>query len=224
MTDLQPTFRSPYMPLLIEVSLVPAAYLLGSISSAILVCRLFGLQDPRTQGSKNPGATNVLRIGGKAPAIITLLGDGLKGYLPVLLGVLLDVSPVVLAASMLAAFLGHLYPLYFGFAGGKGVATGFGVLLGLSPLAGGLTIAVWLLMALLFRYSSLAALTAALLAPGFVWLASHDAVLVGAVGLMTLMQFWKHRANIENLLAGRESRIGQKNKPRQATDPAMEEE
>lgn len=205
------------MPLFIEISLVPAAYLLGSISSAILVCRLFGLQDPRTQGSKNPGATNVLRIGGKLPAIITLLGDFLKGYLPVLLGVLLDVSPLVLAAAMLAAFLGHLYPLYFGFVGGKGVATGFGVLLGLSPLVGGLTIAVWLLMALLFRYSSLAALTAVLLAPAFVWLASRDPVLVGAVGLMTLIQFWKHRANIENLLAGRESRIGQKSTSRPVT-------
>lgn len=201
------------MPLIITIMLVPVAYLLGSVSSAILVCRLFRLPDPRTQGSQNPGTTNVLRLGGKTPAIITLLGDFLKGYLPMLVGVLLEVSPQILGAIMLAAFCGHLYPLYFGFKGGKGVATGLGVLCGLSPTVGGLVIAVWLLMALLFRYSSLAALTSTLFAPVFVWILNREPWLVSATTLMAVMQFWKHRDNIKKLLAGTESKIGASKKP-----------
>ena len=148
-----------------EYLLIPGGYLLGSISAAIIVCKLMGLPDPRSEGSRNPGATNVARIGGKKAAALTLLGDMLKGLLPVLLAHALDAGAVVLAGTALAAFLGHLYPVFFGFQGGKGVATALGVSFGLHWLAG-LTIAgIWLVMALLFRYSSLSALTAIALSP-----------------------------------------------------------
>ncbi len=149
--------------------LVLVAYLLGSLSSAIIVCRLAGLPDPRSDGSGNPGATNVLRLGGKKPAIVTLAGDMLKGLLPVLLGHALGLAPVLLALVGLAAFLGHLYPVFFRFQGGKGVATALGVLLGLDWVVGLATVATWLAVAFLTRYSSLSALIATGLAP--VWVA-----------------------------------------------------
>ena len=191
----------------VSIALVAAAYLLGSISSAILVCRLMGLPDPRTQGSRNPGATNVLRIGGKKAAALTLVGDSLKGLVPMLAGHLLGVGPDVLAATGLAAFLGHLYPVFFGFRGGKGVATALGVQLGLYWPIGLSVAALWLAMAKLVRISSLSALVSMALAPLVVWLFWPEPVLVGAQILISLLLFWRHRSNIRKLLAGREDRI-----------------
>ncbi|MCU0837025.1 MAG: glycerol-3-phosphate 1-O-acyltransferase PlsY [Chromatiaceae bacterium] len=199
--------------MLVDIALVAAAYLLGSISSAILVCRLIGLPDPRTQGSRNPGATNVLRIGGKKAAALTLVGDSLKGLLPMLAGHLLGVGPAVLAATGLAAFLGHLYPVFFGFRGGKGVATALGVQLGLYWPIGLSVAAIWLAMAKLVRISSLSALVSMALAPLIVWLFWPEPVLIGAQILISLLLFWRHRSNIQNLLAGREDRIDKDNEP-----------
>lgn len=190
--------------------LVPLAYLLGSLSTAVIVSRVLGLPDPREQGSKNPGATNVLRLGGKKAAVITLVGDAMKGLIPVVIAQYLAVNPDMLAAVGLAAFLGHLYPVFFGFKGGKGVATALGVLTGFSGWVGLSVLATWLLMAWLFRISSLAALTAAALAPVFVWFLVHSAVLTAAALTMTFLLISRHRGNIERLLQGEESRIGEK--------------
>lgn len=192
--------------MLLHIALVLAAYLLGSLSSAIILCRLLGLPDPRTQGSGNPGATNVLRYGGKKVAAVTLLGDSLKGLLPVLVAQGLGADPRWLGLVALAAFLGHLYPVFFRFQGGKGVATAFGALLGLAWPVALAVVATWLAMALLFRYSSLAALTAAVLAPLFTYLWAP--AQLAAVACMCALLIWRHRSNIRNLLAGKESRIG----------------
>jgi glycerol-3-phosphate acyltransferase PlsY len=190
--------------------LVLVAYLLGSLSSAIIVCRIAGLPDPRSDGSGNPGATNVLRLGGKKPAIVTLAGDMLKGLLPVLLGHALGLAPVLLALVGLAAFLGHLYPVFFRFQGGKGVATALGVLLGLDWVVGLATVATWLAVAFVTRYSSLSALIATGLAP--VWVAWRFGSLEPAVAcvVMTALLFWRHAGNIRRLAAGEEPKIGQK--------------
>lgn len=195
--------------MIIELSLTIGAYLIGSLSAAIIVCRLLGLPDPRTQGSRNPGATNVLRIGGKKAAAIVLLGDTLKGLLPVFIARLLQVDDNVLAAVALAAFVGHLYPLYFGFHGGKGVATALGVLLGVAWSVALAAVATWLMVAKVFRISSLAALTAAVLAPLLLWLdnASQPILIMGWV--MSLLLLWRHRGNIQRLITGEEGRIGQ---------------
>ena len=191
----------------LQTLLIPAGYLFGSISTAILTCRLMGLPDPRTQGSNNPGATNVARIGGKKAAALTLVGDMLKGLLPVLAGHALDAGPMVLGGTALAAFLGHLYPVFFRFRGGKGVATALGVTFGLHWPVGLLAAGTWLVMALVFRYSSLAALTASLVIPaGFAWL-WPDPYLVGAMCIMVALLYWRHRSNIANLLSGREDKI-----------------
>lgn len=198
---------------LTDLILVASAYLVGSLSAAILVCKLMGLPDPRTEGSMNPGATNVLRLGGKKAALLTLLGDMLKGLLPVTLAVQLGSSELTIALTLLAAFLGHLYPLFFGFKGGKGVATALGGLIGLHWSIGLATILTWLATAALFRYSSLAALSAILLAPLYVWLlfpVAASTVLTSSMGLITLMLYWRHRSNIRNLLSGAEDKIGQK--------------
>lgn len=193
--------------------LILSAYLLGSLSTAIITSKLLGLPDPRTQGSGNPGATNVLRIGGRKAAVITLLGDMLKGLIAVLAGWLLGMSDTVVAAMGLAAFLGHLYPLFFGFRGGKGVATGLGVLIGISWPVGVAAVATWLIVAALTRYSSLSALCAALLAPFYTaWFTSSSAFLIMAV-LLSLLLIWRHRSNMRNLLNGTESRIGSPKKP-----------
>jgi len=184
------------------------AYLLGSISTAIITCKLMGLPDPRSVGSNNPGATNVLRAGGKKAAAITLTGDMLKGMIPVLLAVLMSAPDEAIAAAGLAAFLGHLYPVYYAFNGGKGVATMLGVLLGTHWLVGLGTIGVWLLMAFTFRFSSLSALTAALCAPIFIWLITGSDVITTTSALMTVLLYWRHRSNINNLLAGKEGKIG----------------
>ena len=186
------------------------AYLLGSITTGVIVSRLMGLSDPRTVGSGNPGATNVLRSGNKLAAILTLLGDLLKGLIPVLIARALDASDTLIAITALAAFIGHLFPIFFQFKGGKGVATALGVLLGLSPWLGLGTLATWLAMALTLRYSSLAALTAALIAPLLAWLLHLDLSAILAIALMSALLIWRHTGNIQRLIQGQESRIGEK--------------
>jgi len=193
--------------------IVPFAYLLGSLSSAIVVCRLMGLPDPRTQGSNNPGATNVLRIGGKKAAAITLLGDSLKGLLPVLACHLIDATPLIFALTAMAAFLGHLYPVFFGFRGGKGVATALGVQFGLHWMIGGAVALVWLFMAKVMKISSLAALVSMALAPVFVWLVWPAPELIVMQLIMTLILIWRHRSNIQKLLSGEEGRISEESGP-----------
>lgn len=190
---------------------VIGAYLLGSIASAIVVCRLLGLADPRAGGSGNPGTTNVMRLHGKKAALLTLAGDVLKGFLPVLAAWLCQQPDTVLALTGLAAFLGHLYPVFFRFRGGKGVATLIGVLFGLHWMLGLCFIATWLIAAMLFRYSSLSGLIAAMLTPIYTAWIIPDLLVVGITGLMTLILIARHRSNIKNLMAGREEKIGVKN-------------
>ncbi len=190
-----------------NILLIAGGYLFGSISTAIIVCKLMGLPDPRTTGSRNPGATNVARLGGKKAAALTLAGDMLKGLVPVLIAHALHASPTILAATALAAFLGHLYPVFFGFQGGKGVATALGVIYGLYWPVGLLTTAIWLAMAIVFRYSSLAALTAILLTPlCFLWLLPERPIIIAMV-VLTALLYWRHRSNIANLLSGKEDKI-----------------
>jgi glycerol-3-phosphate acyltransferase PlsY len=192
----------------IATLLAVGAYLIGSLSAAIIICKLMGLPDPRTQGSRNPGATNVLRIAGKKTAALVLLGDMLKGLIPLLAARAFDVEDHILAAVGLAAFLGHLYPIYFGFHGGKGVATSLGILLGLSwPLAAAV-LATWLFMARVFRISSLSALTAAITAPLYTWLLLNSVPLLVMVCVISTMLLWRHRGNIQRLISGAEGKIG----------------
>ena len=189
---------------MIEWMFVPAAYFIGSISSAIIICRLMGLPDPREQGSGNPGATNVMRIGGKKAAAITLLGDLLKGLIPVYSANLLGVSVELLAIIGLAAFLGHLYPVFFKFKGGKGVATSIGVLLGFSWLLGFAFIGTWLLIYKVGKISSLSALCASALSPVYAWFIVGDVNVVGASVVMMVILLWRHKGNIQRLLNGEE--------------------
>jgi acyl phosphate:glycerol-3-phosphate acyltransferase len=184
--------------------LIPAAYLLGSVSCAIITCRVMGLPDPRGQGSGNPGATNVMRIGGKKAAVITLLGDLLKGFLPVFLANSLGLSSLLQGLVGLAAFLGHLYPIFFGLKGGKGVATSLGVLLGLSWLLGLAVIGTWLLVYKLRKISSLSALTASVLSPIYAWFILGDKFIVSAAVVMMVFLLVRHKGNIQRLLAGEE--------------------
>ena len=202
------------MDLLPALAAIVIAYLIGSVSFAVLVSRAMGLADPRSYGSGNPGATNVLRSGSKAAAILTLAGDAAKGAVAVLLAQSFaqryGFSDLTLATVGLAAFVGHLFPVFHGFVGGKGVATAAGVLLALSPWLGLATLATWITVAVFFRYSSLAALVAAVFAPSYyALLAGIDAVLV-PLGIMSVLLILRHRKNISNLIAGTESRIGQK--------------
>lgn len=190
---------------MIEWLFVPAAYLIGSISSAIIICRLMGLPDPREQGSGNPGATNVMRIGGKKAAAITLFGDLLKGLLPVYLANLQTVSFELLALTGLAAFLGHLYPVFFGFKGGKGVATSIGVLMGFSWMLGFAFVGTWLLVYRVGKVSSLSALCASVLSPLYAWFIVGNIALVTASLVMAVILLWRHKSNIQRLLAGEES-------------------
>ena len=191
-----------------------AAYLIGSLSFAVIVSRLMGLNDPRTYGSGNPGATNVLRSGNKAAAVLTLLLDALKGFVPVLLvkefGAPYGLYEGTLALVAVAAFLGHLWPLFFHFKGGKGVATAAGVLLGLNPWLGLATLATWIIIAAFTRYSSLAALVAALFAPFYQVLIWGGGPIAVAVFVMGALLVWRHAANIQKLLNGTESKLGQK--------------
>lgn len=194
-----------------------AAYLIGSLSFAVVVSKLFGLADPRTYGSKNPGATNVLRSGNKKAAALTLLGDGFKGWLAVWLaqkyGPQFGVDDTGMALVVLGVFLGHLWPVFFRFVGGKGVATALGILLAINVWLGLATLATWLVVAYAFRYSSLAALVASVFAPFYYGLlfGTTDGILL-AVVVMAALLVYRHRKNIGNLLAGKESRIGQKKK------------
>lgn len=185
-------------------------YLVGSISTAIITCKLMQLPDPRSVGSNNPGATNVLRHGGKKAAIITLFGDMLKGLLPVVIASQFTTQTEYLALTGLGAFFGHVFPLYFGFKGGKGVATFYGALLGFHWLAGVAALFVWGLAAAITRYSSLSALLSAASAPLLLYLFAADKALIFSAGLMVLLLYWRHRSNIQNLLHGRETKIGQK--------------
>ena len=193
-----------------------AAYLLGSISFAVISSKLFGIADPRTYGSKNPGATNVLRSGNKAAAVVTLIGDCVKGWLAVWLAVRFEeqlrIGDATIALVAIAVFLGHLWPVFFRFVGGKGVATALGVLLGLDPWLGLATLATWLVIAFAFRYSSLAALVAALFAPFYYGLLFGVEPQLLAVFVMSGLLIFRHSKNIGNLMAGKESRIGSKSK------------
>ncbi len=202
------------METLNAVVAIVASYLIGSLSFAVIVSRVMGLNDPRTYGSKNPGATNVLRSGNKAAAILTLLFDAVKGLLPVLLashfGPRFGLGEGAIALVGLAAFLGHLWPVFFRFQGGKGVATAAGVLLGLNPWLGLATLATWLIIAFFFRYSSLAALVSAVFAPFYQLLGWGAGPTAGVVLVMGLLLIWRHSANIKKLMEGTESKIGQK--------------
>jgi acyl phosphate:glycerol-3-phosphate acyltransferase len=191
-----------------------AGYLIGSLSFAVIISRVMGLSDPRSYGSGNPGATNVLRSGNKAAAILTLVFDALKGYVPVLAvliwGPRVGLGEGTAALVGLAAFLGHLWPVFFRFQGGKGVATAAGVIFALNPILGVATLATWLIIAWFSRYSSLAAIVAAAFAPMYqllIWEAGPTAL---ALIIMGLLLVWRHQANIKKLLAGTESKLGQK--------------
>ena len=188
------------------------AYLIGSIPFAVVASRAFGLPDPRSYGSGNPGATNVLRTGRKGAAALTLLGDAGKGWLAVALaqhfGLRFGVGEIGVAGAALAAFAGHLFPVFIGFKGGKGVATALGVVAALSVWLALAVVAIWLAVALIWRYSSLAGIVAAALAPLLAWLLLGPGELTGAVLLMALALLWRHRENMRKLLAGTEPRIG----------------
>lgn len=205
------------MSILSAIIAVIAAYLVGSISFAVVVTKLMGIQDPRTYGSGNPGATNVLRSGNKKAALFTLVFDALKGYVPMFLALWfspwLGWNNLVPPAIALAAFIGHLFPIYFGFKGGKGVATAAGILLAISPWLGLGVLATWLLVAATTRYSSLAALIAAVVAPLYYAILFRQALsmpMLFAILLMSLLLIWRHKANIQKLLSGTESKIGKK--------------
>ncbi|MFM2238803.1 MAG: hypothetical protein RJA69_177 [Pseudomonadota bacterium] len=198
------------------------AYLIGSLSFAVIISRVMGLDDPRSYGSQNPGATNVLRSGNRKAALLTLLFDALKGWFPVFLvqayGERWAFPPGTLALVAFGAFVGHLWPVFFRFVGGKGVATAAGVLFGLDVWLGLATMATWLIVAFFSRYSSLAALAASIFAPAYYWLGGGvvwpmDRGVLVAVAVMSALLLWRHRLNITRLLAGQESRIGQKSSP-----------
>ena len=206
--------------LLHPLSVVVMSYLLGSLSFAVIVSKFMGLSDPRSYGSKNPGATNVLRSGNKKAAVLTLLFDAVKGWVPVAAllhyGAAYGLAEGIAAAAGLAAFLGHLYPIFFKFEGGKGVATALGVLMGVSPLLGLAVAITWLGIAWYFRYSSLAALLAAVLAPVYYAMASDglwwnfNGAIFGMLCVMGVLLVWRHRDNVNRLLAGTETKLGAK--------------
>ncbi len=214
---MQPTFAPALATGLATASVTLLAYLIGSLSFAVIISRLMGLNDPRSYGSGNPGATNVLRSGNKTAAVLTLLFDALKGFLPVWavsqfgakLGLSDGLEEGTMALVGLAAFIGHLWPVFFKFEGGKGVATAAGVLLGFNPLLGLATLATWVIVAFFFRYSSLASIVAAFFAPFYQVLIWGGGTVAWAVALMGLLLVWRHSANIKKLLKGTESRLGE---------------
>ena len=187
-----------------NVSLIVFAYLLGSISSAILLSRIMGFQDPRSEGSRNPGATNVLRIAGKKAAALTLVGDCLKGFIPVMLGHWLEVDGSILALTAFAAFCGHCYPVFFGFQGGKGVATAIAATVAFIWIVGAILIAIWLLFAKVFRISSLAAIISFATLPITVWWFERSWESTAIFGVISVILIWRHRGNIQRLLQGTE--------------------
>jgi acyl phosphate:glycerol-3-phosphate acyltransferase len=188
--------------------LIPSAYLLGSLSAAILVCKAMNLEDPRSGGSGNPGATNVLRLHGKKAGSIALFGDLIKGVIPVLIAKYTGAPDWVIAACGFAAFLGHLFPIFFNFNGGKGVATLLGVVLATSWLTGALFILSWIVIAKIFNYSSLAGMTAAVLTPVYALWLTPDLSYVASFSAMAFFLLLRHRKNIEKLIAGTEAKIG----------------
>jgi len=205
--------------LLYPLAATGVAYLIGSVSFAVVVSRFMGLDDPRSYGSNNPGATNVLRSGNKLAAVLTLLLDAVKGWLPVWVvvheGAAYGLGEGTVAMVALAAFMGHVWPLFFRFQGGKGVATAAGVLIGIQPFLGVATLATWLIVAYFSRYSSLAALASALFAPAYYFLGHRvawymDNRVLLAVAVMSAVLIWRHQANIGKLMRGEESRIGNK--------------
>lgn len=197
-----------------SLAFVLAAYLIGSISFAVVVSRALGLADPRTYGSHNPGATNVLRSGHRAAAMLTLAFDALKGYVPVWLALLMapryGFGDITIGLVGLAAFLGHLWPVFFRFEGGKGVATAAGVLMAFNPVLGLLTLATWVIVAVFFRYSSLASIAAAVFAPFYQLLIWEPSAMSLAIAVMSLLLVWRHSGNIRKLLAGTESKLGRR--------------
>lgn len=201
--------------MLVSIMLVSLAYLAGSLSTAIIICKLMDLGDPRTQGSHNPGATNVLRLHGRKVAALTLSGDMLKGLLPVVAAHMIlrhsnnPAHDLTVALTALAAFCGHVYPVFFGFRGGKGVATLIGALFGIYWLLGLVFVGTWLLVAVLFRYSSLAALAAAALTPAAGFILHAPLPYLTAITAMAIILYWRHQSNIRNLIAGTEDRIGE---------------
>ncbi|HQU62730.1 MAG: glycerol-3-phosphate 1-O-acyltransferase PlsY [Nitrosomonas sp.] len=196
------------------LAFILVAYLIGSIPFALIASWIFRLPDPRTYGSKNPGATNVLRSGKKSAAVLTLIGDAGKGWLAIALAqsqaAVWHLGDEAVAVAALAVFIGHIFPVFLRFQGGKGVATAVGVLLGLKVLLGLLAIATWIAVAVISRYSSLSALIAALLSPVYAYLIFNASLHTLTVSLMALLLIWRHQSNIVNLLTGKESRIGQK--------------
>jgi glycerol-3-phosphate acyltransferase PlsY len=190
-----------------------AGYLVGSVSSAIITCKLMGLKDPRSVGSHNPGATNVLRHGGKKAAIITLIGDMIKGWAPVAAVTLIEPAPAAIAVTGLGAFLGHIYPIFYGLKGGKGVATYLGVLVGFNWMTGVAALLIWLLTAVVTRISSLSALVSTLLAPLIIWQITQSPQLSLTLALMSIVLYWRHRSNIQNIIHGTEHKIGVKKHP-----------
>lgn len=191
-----------------EIIVLLAAYLFGSISSAIIVCRMMGLSDPRDLGSHNPGATNVLRIGGRKAAILTFSGDILKGIVPILIAKYYDFSTLWLSAVVVAAFLGHCLPVFFSFHGGKGVATAFGAVTTMNWQIGLLLLLTWALIFFIFRISSLAGLSSALVLPASTWYLSIESFM--PMTIMSLLMIWRHQDNIKNLLSGKETAFKKK--------------
>lgn len=189
----------------LTILMFASAYLLGSVSSAIIVCRLFGLDDPRKQGSGNPGATNVLRLGGKTPAILVLVFDVLKGTVPVWGSYYLGIEPIYLAFVAVFACLGHMFPLFFDFAGGKAVATAFGAILPLGLDIAALLILTWVVVAKTTRYSSLAAIVAVSLAPLFTWSFKPEYTI--PVGILSLLIIFRHKGNVLRLIRQEESKL-----------------
>ena len=194
----------------LSLLMICVAYLVGSVSSAVLICRLFRLPDPRKNGSGNPGATNVLRIGGRFPAVLVLLSDILKGTIPVYSAYFMGIPPVALGLIAIAACLGHIYPLYFQFNGGKGVATAFGAILPIGPSLAGLLIASWAVVVFIWGYSSLGALVSVMLAPVFTWFIKPQYTL--PVAMLSILIIFRHRDNIKRLWAGEESKVWDKGK------------
>ncbi len=188
------------------------AYLIGSISTAIITCKVMGIEDPRKIGSNNPGATNVLRHGGKKAAIITLIGDALKGLIPVFIAIQLQLDILTVSLAGLFALLGHIFPIYYGFKGGKGVATYYGVILGMSWMVGLIALIIWLSIATVLKISSLAALISIFSTPFILWYFSQSIELTSAVALMSVFIFWRHKKNIQALLQGSETKIGNSTK------------
>ncbi|PWQ96083.1 glycerol-3-phosphate 1-O-acyltransferase PlsY [Leucothrix pacifica] len=195
------------MDIILPIVLIISAYLLGSISTAVLASKLFNFPDPRSNGSNNPGTTNVLRLGGKIPAAFTLLGDVLKGLVPVIIAKSFGLSDLWIVLVAIAACAGHLFPLYYGFKGGKGVATAMGIFIGLNPIIGLAVLATWLSAAFAFNTSSIAALIAMLFAPFYFFLVTGSGALGFGLLIITALVYWKHIPNIQRILMGTENKI-----------------